>query len=218
MNRLHRFKANQKGNDYVVGDIHGNYDTLMDKLDEIGFDKSSDRLFSVGDVIDRGPRNVECLSLHYETWFFGVRGNHEQMMFDSVIGSGDVHTWFANGGSWFALEDSDELRATIHDLSERLPLGIEIDYGDKLIGLVHAEVPFSNWSKAFENDSFAVTNTSLWARRRISRGYGHDVSDIDQVYVGHSFVDEPKNIGNVRYIDTGMGWAGNAKLTIEKIN
>ena len=46
------YKLIEVGDDvsvFVVGDIHGCYDLLMSKLDEIGFNKKTDLLISVGD-------------------------------------------------------------------------------------------------------------------------------------------------------------------------
>ena len=39
---------------YVISDIHGEYDMFMDLLEKIDF-KSSDTLYIIGDIIDRGP-------------------------------------------------------------------------------------------------------------------------------------------------------------------
>ncbi|MDE9571066.1 metallophosphoesterase, partial [Xenorhabdus bovienii] len=64
---------------FVVGDLHGCYQLLMDRLQQIDFDYENDLLISVGDLIDRGDRNVECLDLITQSWFRAVRGNHEQM-------------------------------------------------------------------------------------------------------------------------------------------
>ena len=73
---------NTKGEDYIVSDIHGMYYKLLNKLDSFGFDFSKDRLFSVGDIIDRGPDSLKCVELLNEPWFFTVRGNHEQAAID----------------------------------------------------------------------------------------------------------------------------------------
>ncbi|EHV10027.1 phosphatase 1 [Escherichia coli DEC4E] len=53
-----------------------------EKLETIGFDTKKDLLISVGDLVDRGTENVECLELITFPWFRAVRGNHEQMMID----------------------------------------------------------------------------------------------------------------------------------------
>ncbi len=80
-------------NVWVVGDLHGCYTNLMNRLDAVGFDPAQDLLVSVGDLIDRGTENVECLDLINQPWFRAVRGNHEQMMLDAIAagygGKGD---------------------------------------------------------------------------------------------------------------------------------
>lgn len=81
MNIIKRLKKNTVGTDYFVGDIHGCYDLLMNRLAEIKFDTKKDRLISVGDLVDRGPDSIKCLGLLNETWFHAVMGNHEEMMY-----------------------------------------------------------------------------------------------------------------------------------------
>lgn len=75
--------ANMLGKDYVVGDLHGDYDSLLRLLDYVNFNKAFDRLFCVGDLIHRGPKSNECLDLlkqfriNGEKWFFSTLGNHD---------------------------------------------------------------------------------------------------------------------------------------------
>ena len=61
----------------VVGDLHGCYDTFMKLLAKCDFNPETDLVVSVGDLIDRGTQNVECLKLLDEAWFFAVKGNHD---------------------------------------------------------------------------------------------------------------------------------------------
>lgn len=112
---IKRFEKNTNGTDYVIGDLHGCYDLLMDKLKEISFDKSRDRLFSVGDLIDRGPKSLECLGLVYEPWFHAVRGNHEDMAVECMSAPGLMPHWYENGGTWAAGHNAIELKALIDD-------------------------------------------------------------------------------------------------------
>ncbi|MBK8993858.1 MAG: metallophosphoesterase [Gammaproteobacteria bacterium] len=71
---------NRRGRDFVVGDLHGYLGALQDALARAGFDPGCDRLFSTGDLIDRGPDSPGCAALLGEPWFYAVRGNHEDML------------------------------------------------------------------------------------------------------------------------------------------
>ena len=99
--------ANPAGRDFVAGDLHGHFDTLEHALGELRFDPDRDRLFSVGDLIDRGPRSADALQWLASGRILAVRGNHEQMLVHSLaledgrlLRSGYGAQWFDNGGSW----------------------------------------------------------------------------------------------------------------------
>lgn len=77
-------KGNNIGRDFIIGDLHGYYSLLMTGLKKVDFDFSKDRLFSVGDLVDRGPEPLECLNLLKEKWFYPVMGNHEYMLLSSL--------------------------------------------------------------------------------------------------------------------------------------
>jgi len=64
---------------YVVGDIQGCYDQLMRLLDKVRFDPTEDRLWSVGDLINRGPQSLETLRFARSLGkaFTMVLGNHD---------------------------------------------------------------------------------------------------------------------------------------------
>lgn len=66
---------------YVVGDIQGCYQPLRKLLDKICFDPSVDRLISVGDLVNRGPHNLETMR------FCKDLGNS----FEMVLGNHDLH-------------------------------------------------------------------------------------------------------------------------------
>ncbi|MEX1237696.1 MAG: symmetrical bis(5'-nucleosyl)-tetraphosphatase [Pseudomonadales bacterium] len=63
---------------FVIGDIQGCYDELRELLANIKFDQDKDTLWLVGDLINRGPKNVETLQyLMALPRVHTVLGNHD---------------------------------------------------------------------------------------------------------------------------------------------
>ncbi len=84
---------------YIVSDIHGCYDRWKKLLEKINF-SSKDKLYVLGDVIDRGPGSFDILfdimgRKNVEMFI----GNHEHMMLTYLNGT-DRMSWFYknNGG------------------------------------------------------------------------------------------------------------------------
>lgn len=58
---IQRLPRNERGRDFVIGDLHGCFDELMLLMQHVRFDMTVDRLIAVGDLVDRGPRPRDCL-------------------------------------------------------------------------------------------------------------------------------------------------------------
>ena len=159
-NPVIKLSSNTNGHDYVIGDLHGCYDLLEKLLERVNFDTRYDRLFSVGDIVDRGESSFKCLQLLSKPWFYAVRGNHEQLMltfFEDYLVSryidafafdeeeDDSH-FLANGGEWvemyFHSKTSKMIKAfdTLLKRVEKLPYILIVGENNNRFNIVHADL------------------------------------------------------------------------------
>ncbi len=207
---IRRFSRNPLGRDLAVGDIHGYFSLLQGALDQAGFDPARDRLFSVGDLTDRGPDCTAALEWLAKPWFHPVCGNHDDYV--CRYESCDRENWIQNGGGWFQQLTPDEQGAFAAHY-RTLPIAIEVATPAGPVGLLHADCPFSSWQGLLDQLDAgvsggrlrAIKNVCLWSRRRIERLDESGVEDLVALVVGHTPVGLPARLGNVYYIDTG-GW------------
>lgn len=197
MNDFHKhFPANTKGRDFVVGDLHGSLSILEHMLKELNFNEQTDRLFSVGDIVDRGPDSLGCLRLLRKPWFHAVMGNHEDMMLRGIAReSGWGTLWMDNGGTWFTHSLTPDLQFEVKDLCtqhvQRLPFAATVDMPDgRKFHLVHAEfddVEPINDSDLAERMPQLMEECSfdgpfpLWGRKVFEQLYWREMSAADIV-------------------------------------
>lgn len=195
---------NTTGQDFLVGDIHGCYEPLMEQLKKTGFNKDTDRLICTGDIINRGAGSVSMIELLNEPWFFSTLGNHEYLFLKGIRdkSSYDRMLFLKHGGEWIAktkLEDWSQW----FNLIGKLPLAIElINKHDKKIGAIHADFISDDWNNLI-NLSHKERSACIWSRERLKNETITRVKNIDWVVHGHSIVAKETRIHNHIFIDSG---------------
>lgn len=203
--------AHARGRDLAVGDIHGCFSRLEEALERVGFDERVDRLFSVGDLVDRGPESERAVEFLAKPWFKAVMGNHEFLALRAALN--DPYPYAShkdNGGEW--LESvPEEARRSMALAFLALPVAMEVEGANGVVGLIHADCPFDDWNDLARVDweqldgEQRVVDECLWGYERFDRGYQGVVKNIRAVVHGHVSIGARRVLGNVHFIDTG-GW------------
>lgn len=181
---------------YAVSDLHGyNIEKFLELLAKAEF-SDSDRLFIIGDVIDRGSDGVKLLKWAMEQHnVILIMGNHEDMMLscsflfeddDPDIYSGSnfmrYKNWIVNGGQFTIYALQSESRGSIKYIFryvEEAPLYETVEAGGRKFILTHGgftdfdrNKPFSEYSK----------HDLLWSRPSLEDRYFDDVITV----LGHT--------------------------------
>ncbi|SMN11845.1 Bis(5'-nucleosyl)-tetraphosphatase, symmetrical [uncultured Candidatus Thioglobus sp.] len=156
--------------DYLIGDVQGCFDPLQALLKKVGFSIDKDRLFFLGDVVNRGDKSLETLRFVKDLNDNAkmVLGNHDFHLLACAIGnktpnSKDTFTDIINA--------SDSMQ--LIDFLLQQPLIIE----HKNALLVHAGIP-PLWDK-----NTALTQTSIVEK--------HLQSHFADEFISHMYGNQP---------------------------
>ena len=214
---------------FVFGDIHGRYGSFLDLLNAIEYDEKTDVLYSVGDLIDRGPQSVEVVTFwenHPDRHI--ARGNHEQMLvnFDEWE---RVWMYPPNGGPATLASMAHHGRSIewLKDFCRSLPIVIDVgeDDDEDAFRIVHAEYPrfISNTDlmNVLETESSIGLGESdfLWGRGDITTALNNAEHmrptsagvkwnpdwGTRNVFSGHTPTNNVVQMGKARWIDTYRG-------------
>lgn len=122
---------------YIIGDLQGCYDELMALLKQISYNPKKDQLWFAGDIVNRGPKSLECLE------FVKSLGSKGKM----VLGNHDFHLLAAYSGSPKALAKSDTLKSILnaHNVEELIDWlrhqPLMVTHPNLPIVMVHAGIP-----------------------------------------------------------------------------
>lgn len=210
---------------FFVGDIHGAYDLYKKGCKDLGI-TNDDVVISLGDLIDRGPKNfASVIEFTRKSNRYAIQGNHEDMMIKGMLQGSrqNFECWFMNGGAQTWEEVGDEAGSiALAEIIKDLPVILEVEHQGKVFGCVHGGIPyFRREEKSWEDVVLKATrdldyvNELIWDRGVIDHAKYHlkmetnpedfipAVEGIDFVLHGHTPIPEPLIVQNRIYMDTG---------------
>lgn len=223
------FQSNISGKDYICADIHGHFSVLQNALNNVGFNPLFDRLFCLGDLIDRGDESHLAIEWLAKPWFFAIQGNHERMLINTVERKSESlwQQWMMWGGNWAEDLEASELEQFYNAFSN-LPIAMEIELDDdRKIALVHAELPDTcDWNDVKKLllsidcsnvETIRLTSDMLWSKNqpllpRETWDQVEPVKNIDHVFHGHTIVENYLTIANRTFMDLGAYRTGQIGL------
>ena len=212
---------NETGRDLVVGDVHGCFRTLDRALSELDFDSSVDRLFGVGDLVNRGPHSDEALIWLEDRFDAVTLGNHERPVRDwfqaKVLGSRE------RASGWLRKVPRADYPRWLRVLDD-MPLALTIKTAHGFVGVLHAQVPDPDWGRAVEMLSTGepgITDIALLGFENAedeARARARPVGGVRTLVHGHWPVAEVEPALNRWNIDTGAGHQGLGRLSLLEVN
>lgn len=187
------------GRRLIIGDIHGHYRSLH-RLLELAAPTEDDRVYCLGDLIDRGPDSAKVVALVQSRGYTSLLGNHEHLLSQVLTFPESVELrshWFQAGGqSTLASFGSWEALQEIQPWLQQLPL--YLDLGD--LWLVHAGVdPDLPLKHQTEHEFCWIRDRFLASPRPV---FTHKT-----IVVGHTITCTMPGI-QPGYLATGAGWIG----------
>jgi serine/threonine protein phosphatase 1 len=178
---------------FVVGDIHGCYDELMELIQKVGL-KDGDMLISLGDIVDRGNKSKEV----YE--YFLKRPN-------SIVLIGNHERKHQNGVLSYAQEIVKVQMGSDYDGFLKWINTLEYFYETEEAIVIHA---FFEHDKELNAQKQEVLSGSTSGDRYLEKKYPVEshwtdfYSGSKPIIYGHHVVgDDPKISNNTYGIDTG---------------
>lgn len=146
---------------YAIGDIHGGAKTFRALLDKINL-RLEDRLYLLGDYIDRGPDSRGVLDIILQLMDAGfevrpVRGNHEDMLLQAISCEDDLSKiWMDDWGTKtlksFGVTSPEDLPTRYLTLLDQMPY----TWSDENYVFVHAGLDMTKDDPVIESSPIAM--------------------------------------------------------------
>jgi serine/threonine protein phosphatase 1 len=203
---------------YVIGDIHGHCEALMQVLKKSGFNNENDLLISLGDVVDLGPDSPAVIEiLKNVNNFIHVLGNHDYWCLNWMKNGKRELIWELQGG----LKTIDAYRKNenlidshISFLQNAIPY--YMDEESRLF--VHGGFI---WELSIEEQSTNIEFLT-WDRSLAQMSYyfelqGKKLEPYYEIYLGHTPTrlfgrTKPVKHSNIWLMDTGCGRGGKLSM------
>ena len=221
MSAVRSVEENREGRDFVAGDVHGEFPTQEAVLTRVDFQPDRDRLFSLGDLIDRGPHSADALQwMESARIALCVRGNHEQILLACLEADEDLE-WPDIAQPMPPRLSRDVPRASWarwRAMIRAMPMAATVQTAHGPVGLVHASPTAPSWQTTLDNLRAGDTDTiqvAMWSIAR-ARGYTRQaifegvplvipIRDVRAVLTGHCIMPDVTVSANVWHLDTGAG-------------
>ncbi len=237
-----RVMVKNSGRTIVIGDVHGYYEGVL-RLLAIVDPRGDDRVYFLGDLIDRGPHSKQVVELVRSHRYGCVRGNHEHMML-GAFPEGRVETtammaWMYSGGreTLASYGNRQDLLREHVDWIRDLPLYLDLGSIWLVHAGVHPQLPLKKQSEAefcwirgqfhyhkkpyFKDKTIVIGHTITFTLPGIEAGQiakGPGWLDIDTgVYTPHSGWLSALDVRNSQVYQVNVFDGGMRVLPLEKV-
>jgi serine/threonine protein phosphatase 1 len=184
---------------FAITDIHGCSNTFKALVEEVIGLTKSDKLYLLGDYIDRGPDSkgvLDYIMLLSENGYqvFAIKGNHEEMLIDAYESERNAEIWLFNGGEAtlksFNVSFIEEIPEVYIHFLRSLPSYIETD----AFIMVHAGLNFNiPFPLEDEEAMFWLRNFEVDIKKTQGRGVIHGHTPVSLLKIQESIRLYPVN-------------------------
>lgn len=205
---------------FIIGDIHGEYDKLINCLKKVNFDYDNDKLIQLGDVVDRGANSYLCIEeLMKIKNLIAIQGNHDECWFESLK-NGNASSgmlWKQGAQETYNSYYREELNPEMHFNFFKNQIKYYID--EKRRYFVHGGFNRHHFIYEQPDETVFTWDRDLWAsvlsyESMKDKTYGFKIKGKPlEVFIGHTptlmwGVTTPMNAGQIWNLDTGCGKGG----------